>query len=156
MKLYGCIVVALAILPCCSCAKPTPDTLHTGGYDEQEMDQAIARARSEVDQFIAQLAAGNGEEFAVKVPIKEKDQVEHFWLTKIEFRDGEFHGEIGNDPGIVSNVKLGQPYTIAKSEITDWMFMRDGKIHGNYTMRPMLKTMPPNEAEQLRSMLADP
>lgn len=35
-------------------------------------------------------------------------------------------------------------------------FMRDDKIHGNYTMRPLLKTMPEDEAEALRSLLADP
>lgn len=34
--------------------------------------------------------------------------------------------------------------------------MRDGKMHGNYTMRPLLKTMPADEAAQLRSLLAEP
>jgi len=34
----------------------------------------------------------------------------------------------------VGNVKIGQKWTIKQSEISDWMFMRDGKIYGNYTM----------------------
>jgi len=29
-------------------------------------------------------------------------------------------------------------------------------MHGNYTMRPLLKTMPPEEAAKFRSLLADP
>jgi uncharacterized protein YegJ (DUF2314 family) len=39
--------------------------------------------------------------------------------------------------------------------MSDWMFMRDGKMHGNYTMRPLLKTMPAEQAAKLRSMLAE-
>ena len=72
------------------------------------------------------------------------------------FKDGKFDGTINNEPGLVNNVTLGQQWTIGKTEISDWMFMRDGKMHGNYTMRPLLKTMPEAEAEMLRSMFAEP
>ncbi len=82
--------------------------------------------------------------------------MEHFWLSDVVYRDGEFQGTIGNDPGIVTNVTFGQSWTIKKAEISDWMFMRGGKMYGNYTMRPLLKTMPAEEAEQYRSMLAEP
>jgi uncharacterized protein YegJ (DUF2314 family) len=63
---------------------------------------------------------------------------------------------IKNDPGIVGNVKIGQSWTVKRTEISDWMFMRDGRMYGNYTMRPLLKTMPEAEAAKYRSMLADP
>lgn len=36
------------------------------------------------------------------------------------------------------------------------MFMRDGKMYGNYTLRPLLETMPEDEAAALRSILAEP
>ena len=143
------------ILACCSCSK-SPETLVKGGYDEKEMDAAIARARSEVDSFIADMLKGNGTDFAVKVPIQDKEDTEHFWLTGIVYRNGKFEGVIGNDPGIVTNVKSGQKWTVKKSEISDWMFMRDGKMYGNYTMRPLLKTMPEEEAAKFRSILANP
>lgn len=54
------------------------------------------------------------------------------------------------------NVQFGQKWTVKKEDISDWMFMRDGKMHGNYTMRPLLKTMPEREAAQFRSILAEP
>jgi len=120
------------------------------------MDAAIARARSEVDVFIVELSKGNGTDFAVKAPIQDKEETEHFWLTDIVYRNGKFEGVIGNDPGIVTNVKSGQKWTIKKSEISDWMFMRDGKMYGNYTIRPLLKTMPEEEAAKFRSMFASP
>jgi uncharacterized protein YegJ (DUF2314 family) len=56
----------------------------------------------------------------------------------------------------VKNVKIGQKWKIKKEDISDWLFMRDGKMHGNYTMRPLLKTMPKDEAAKFRSMLAEP
>jgi uncharacterized protein YegJ (DUF2314 family) len=155
MKIFTTLSFVILILACCSCTK-TPDTLVKDGYDEQEMDAAIARARSEVDVFITELAKRNGSNFAVKAPIQDKEETEHFWLTDIIYRNGKFEGVIGNDPGMVKNVKFGQKWTIKKSEISDWMFMRDGKMHGNYTIRPLLKTMPEEEAAKFRSMLANP
>ena len=155
MKAHIALCLVLLILVCCSCSK-SPKTLVKGGYDEQEMDAAIARARREVDSFLAEMSKGNGTDFAVKVPIEDKGETEHFWLTNIVYRNGKFEGLIGNDPGIVTNVKSGQKWTVKKSEISDWMFMRDGKMHGNYTMRPLLKTMPEEEAAKFRSILANP
>jgi uncharacterized protein YegJ (DUF2314 family) len=134
----------------------SPETLHTSGYDQQEMDAAIARARAEVDSFIAELQQPTGEDHAVKAPITDGEQTEHFWLGDLTYRDGQFEGTIGNEPGMVKNVKFGQQWKVKKEEISDWMFMRDGKMHGNYTMRPLLKTMPADEAAELRSLLAEP
>lgn len=155
MKTHITLSLVLFILACCSCSK-SPETLVEGDYDQQEMDAAIARARSEVDSFVAEMSKGNGTDFAVKAPIQDKGETEHFWITDIVYRDGKFEGVIGNEPGVVSNVKLGQKWVVKKSEISDWMFMRDGKMHGNYTMRPLLKTMPEEEAAKFRSMLANP
>jgi uncharacterized protein YegJ (DUF2314 family) len=155
MKNHFTLSLVFLILSCCSCSK-SPNTLIKGGYDEKEMDAAIARARSEVDSFIAEMLKGNGTDFAVKVPIQDKEDTEHFWLTNIVYRNGKFEGVIGNEPGIVTNVKSGQKWTVKKSEISDWMFMRDGKMYGNYTMRPLLKTMSEGEAAKFRSILANP
>ncbi len=154
MRKRNRISLALLILACCSCNK-TSDKPVTG-FDEAEMATAIAKAQSEVDVFIEDFTNNNGTDFSVKAPIKDGEAIEHFWLTEITYNNGEFEGLIGNDPGMVSNVKFGQKWTIKKSEISDWMFMRDGKMHGNYTMRPLLKTLPKEEAEQMRSILAEP
>jgi uncharacterized protein YegJ (DUF2314 family) len=149
-------VALLLVFALCGCSTSSHDTLIESGYDQQEMDAAIARARSEVDSFISELSKPTGTSHAVKAPIDDAGKTEHFWLTDVTFQNGEFKGTINNDPGIVSNVKIGQSWTIKKEEISDWMYMRDGKMHGNYTMRPLLKTMPEDEAEQYRSLLANP
>jgi uncharacterized protein YegJ (DUF2314 family) len=155
MKTCITLLLGLILLSGCSSSK-SPSTLVEGGYDQNEMDASIARARLEVDSFIAEMAKGNGTDFAVKVPIQQKDETEHFWLTDVVYHNGKFEGVIGNEPGIVTNVKMGQRWSVKKSEISDWLFMRDGKMYGNYTVRPLLKTMPEEEAAKVKSMLANP
>jgi uncharacterized protein YegJ (DUF2314 family) len=130
--------------------------LITSGYDEQEMEVAISRARGEVDRFIAEWSKPTGTDHAVKAPIEDAGRTEHFWLTDLKYASGQFEGTINNEPGVVKNVKIGQKWKIKKEDISDWLFMRDGKMHGNYTMRPLLKTMPKDEAAKFRSMLAEP
>ncbi len=146
-----CLFVVLA-----GCGRPKPETLVEGGYDEQAMEAAIARARAEADSFIRELSKPTGTNHAVKAAIDDGGKVEHFWLTEVSFQDGAFAGTINNEPGIVGNVKMGQQWTVKKDDISDWLFMRDGKMHGNYTMRPLLKTMPAEEAAKFRSILAEP
>lgn len=148
-------MVLLATI-CVACGGNRPDTLVDGGYDEVEMNAAMARARREVDGFIATFQKGDGSDFAIKTPIHDNDETEHFWLTDISYGDGEFEGKIGNDPGIVSNVSFGQTMRVRKEDISDWLFMRDGKMHGNYTLRPLLATMTEERVRYYRSILAEP
>lgn len=150
------LLLILLVTTLFACGGSKPETLVEGGYDEIAMAKAIARARDEVDVFIAALQTQDGSDFAVKAPIKDRDETEHFWLTDVVYRNGEFEGQIGNDPGIVSNVSFGQTIRIRKDEISDWLFMRGGKMHGNYTLRPLLPTMSQEDADYYRSLLAEP
>ncbi|MFN7926277.1 MAG: DUF2314 domain-containing protein [Bryobacteraceae bacterium] len=77
-------------------------------------------------------------------------------MVDVKLRDGVFEGWVSNEPGLVHNVKYGQTWKVKKAEIVDWMFRRGGKIHGNYTMRPLLETMPAEEAAKYRVLLAEP
>lgn len=150
-----CLKMVIVVLAFCGCVKSKPETL-IESYDKQEMEAAITRARSEMDAFIKELSARTGTGHAVKAPISDGKETEHFWLTDVAFQNGEFTGTVNNEPGLVSNVKMGQAHTVKKDEISDWMFMRGGKMHGNYTMRPLLKAMPESEAAKFRAMLAEP
>jgi uncharacterized protein YegJ (DUF2314 family) len=149
------LAAAFAVLALCGCGPSKPDTL-VGEFDEQEMDAAIARARAETDLFLGELAKKTGESHAVKAAIKDGQNTEYFWLTDLTYRDGQFEGTINNEPGMVKNVKLGQKWNVKKDEIADWLYLRDGKMYGNYTMRPLLKSMPAAEAAKFRAMFAVP
>lgn len=149
------LLIALLLLTATACGRRVPETLITD-YDEKEIAAAIERARREVDEFIKILEKGEGEEFAVKAKISQGENAEHFWLGNLKIEGDLFHGTIANEPGIVTNVKLGQPWQVKKFEISDWKYERAGKIYGGYTIDPLLKSMPPVEAAWWRERLVRP
>ena len=153
MKKPNLLILTVAVVALAFGCSKKPETLVTGDYDEKAMDAAIERARAEVDTFIKVVEAGEGQSLAVKAPIKDANGTEHFWLTGVTYADGTFSGKIGNEPGVVQNVKFGQSWEIKKSEISDWMYHKGDKIHGGYTIDPLLPTMPEAEAALMRQKL---
>jgi len=131
-----------------------PETL-TNKYDEKKMEQAIADARSTLDEFMARFRSPQrgDEDFHVKVRIEDKNGVEHFWVSDLKFDSERYSGKIADEPGIVKKVKFGQEYSFTRSEISDWMYMANGKMHGNYTLRVELESMPPKEADALKKKI---
>jgi uncharacterized protein YegJ (DUF2314 family) len=157
MKLIALLAVALltfGALPSPAQAQD-PETLVRSGYSQTKMDTAIARARTELGAFLETLAKGDADSYSVKAPITDKNGTEHFWLVDISYDAGSasFSGTVGNRPGIVRNVKAGQKWTIKGSEISDWMIMRGDKIHGGYTIDPLLSAMPKEQASAMRARL---
>mgnify|MGYP001254161510 CR=1 FL=1 len=65
-------------------------------------------------------------------------------------------GTINNKPALVKSVRTGQTYEFTEDRISDWLFMRKGKMVGNETMRPLLARMPTEEADAYRAMLETP
>jgi uncharacterized protein YegJ (DUF2314 family) len=132
-----------------------PGTLVRDGYNQAQMDSAIARARKEVNLFLTELAKDDADSYSVKAAITDRNSTEHFWLIDISYdKDkGIFKGNIGNRPGIVRNVKAGQEWTIKRDDISDWMYTRGEKIHGGYTIDPLLATMPKDQAAAMKARL---
>jgi uncharacterized protein YegJ (DUF2314 family) len=127
--------------------------------EDQEMNEAKDRARASLDHFWQKLANPGPDEtgFAIKVALPyDGNNTEHIWTKDIERKDGKISAVINNVPRDVKTVRLGQRIEVADAQISDWMYMRAGKIVGNYTMRPLLKRMPPQDAARYRAMLADP
>ena len=78
----------------------------------------------------------NQSGFAVKkkFPIRG-DEGEHIWLTELTYDGKEFHGRVNNEPVDVKNVKLGDRSSVSPAEISDWMFVQDGRLVGGATIR---------------------
>jgi uncharacterized protein YegJ (DUF2314 family) len=150
------VALFLGILVTATAFAQHPETLVRGGFDQKEMDKAIARAKKEIDSFIKELAKPKGKNLAIKVPITDKNGTEFFWLTQVKLKDGVFEGTVTSEPTIVKNVKFMDRRKVKKADVVDWSFVRNGKIHGHYTIRPLMKTMPKQEVEWLQSTLAEP
>ena len=127
--------------------------------EDQEMNEAKDKARASLAHFWQKLANPGPDEtgFAIKVALPYGgNNTEHIWTRDIERKDGKISAVINNVPRDVKTVCLGQRIEVADTQISDWMYMRAGKIVGNYTMRPHLKRMSPQDAARYRAMLADP
>lgn len=128
-----------------------PETL-TDEYDKKAMEKAIEQARATFDDFLKRIKnpQPGDKHFAVKVMIKDANGTEHFWVNDLKLDAEPYSGKIGNEPGIVKCVKLDQVYSFSRKDITDWMYMANGKMQGNYTLRPILDAMPKEEADAFR------
>lgn len=115
--------------------------------EEAKQKAAADKARSTVETLITALKAPqpNQASFQVKKAFDEAGTTEHIWLSDISLEGESFTGTVGNDPQLVKNVKFGQKATVAKSEISDWMFIDNGKLSGGYSIRAMRETMTPAE-----------
>jgi uncharacterized protein YegJ (DUF2314 family) len=148
------LAVFLSLLAGCS----KGDKVISVEENDAEMNAAIAKARETLPQFWQAFdKRERGEsDFALKVRITDKNGAEHFWAVGLERRDSKIMGTINNDPNIVRNVKLGDRIEIPEADISDWMYMRDGKMVGNQTIKPLFKQMSAGEVQQFKSMMVDP
>jgi uncharacterized protein YegJ (DUF2314 family) len=151
MKRAVLVLLAVTLL-IVGCSDRSEDPVIEVEADDIEMNDAIAQARSTVDEFVEKLQnpKPTDEGFSVKKMIEDGDDVEHFWLSDVSYSDGIFTGTIGNEPQSVRNVKFGQEVSVAESEITDWMYLDDGKMAGNFTLQVLLKRMPKEQAQAIR------
>lgn len=126
--------------------------------DDQAMTAAISKARETLSTFWSHFEArASGEsDFSLKVRIEDKHGVEHFWVTNIKRDRAQIWGVIGNDPDIVKSVKIGDRIRVKEADISDWLYMRNGKMIGNFTVRPLLPRMSKEEASYIRGLLAEP
>lgn len=137
--------------------RATADTTVTICSGTDAIAVAIARSRQELPAILERFLAGelNDMGFTVKIPIKEGEITEHFWLSGTTYADGQFSGIIEADPQCVTTVKRGDPWTASMADVTDWMYARNQKMHGNYTLRALLPQMPPDQAAKYRAVFAD-
>ncbi|MFN3651975.1 MAG: YegJ family protein [Armatimonadota bacterium] len=146
----------LLALVACGCS-PRDSVLQVED-DDPEMAAAISQARASLPHLwsVFERPIRGESVFSLKVKITDGNGTEHFWVGSLERRDGVTTGKIDNDPNIVRNVKLGERITIPDADISDWLYKREGKMVGNYTLRAMFKQMPAEEVSRFRAMMADP
>lgn len=108
--------------------------------DDPEMKAAMQNARESVQQFIDRLDKKSpGEEYLIKMPLGEGDDVEHIWVRSVTFKDGKFSGILANDP-FNANYSVGDAVSVPVEEISDWViFKPDRSYQGGFTQKVLLK-----------------
>ena len=117
------------------CGADTGDTIEIA-EDDPELNYARQNARSTVGQFIYALQNPRAGQtlFAVKARFTDGDQMEYMWLTDLRYNNGQFTGVINNQPSVVSNVHMGDEYTVGAYQIDDWMILDNDQIVGGYSV----------------------
>lgn len=124
------------------------------------MESAKAKARASIETFWTAYAAPRANEtgFALKVGFPTHGtSTEHIWISDVKRAGaGRYTGRFANQPRDLEGKQAGDAVEFSESQISDWMFLRDGKWVGAETVRPMIARMPKEMAAQYRHRFETP
>jgi len=136
--------------------KDEPDVVNVDS-DDVEMNTAISKARESTAEFLQILTSPkpNQTDFSAKRPYPKKSGSggEHIWISDLTYDGKLLHGKVGDDPVDIANLKIGDEVSFPPAELTDWLYLEDGKIVGGYTIRVLRKRMSPQEGADFDSRL---
>lgn len=125
-----------------------PDISRIEG-DDSVMNKAIEQANYTLTQFDKALSSNDTTLVALALKMRfgtPEGGGEHIWMTDITRKDNQYYGVVGNLPSSTMEVKMGDRVMIPKDKISDWMYIKNGKLIGGYTIRAIRDQL--SEAEQ--------
>lgn len=126
---------------------------------DPEMNTAIARARGTLPTFWTSYESPKPSEtgHALKVRFSTRKGGEHIWIAEVKrLPGGAYSGLFANEPRDLPGKRAGDEVKFGEADISDWMFMRNGKIVGGETIKPTLKSLPKADADALRARMEQP
>lgn len=127
--------------------KDQPDIYNVKGSDT-EMNAAIEKANQTLTDFNTALLNPEIEVKSLKVKFQNETDVEHIWLTDVEFKDGQYSGILDNEPEYITDHKIGDTINVDSKNISDWMYIENGKLFGGYTIKVLRNRMSESERKQ--------
>lgn len=126
----------------------------------EAVNAAIAQAKATLPQFFARLANPQPGDSGLLIKIRFDKRLgdgsgEHIWGKDIVSNGNTVTLTIDNDPRDVKYIKRGDRVTVPVADATDWLYERDGKYQGAYTVRALLPFMEPAAAARMRECLPD-
>jgi uncharacterized protein YegJ (DUF2314 family) len=135
--------------------RPVKENVIAYHTSDAGLNAARAKARSTLPRFLELVSAGTPGTYTVKFPLTQNGATEHIWMQLTGYNDRGFTGLLANDPVNGRKYKRGDPMEVASADVEDWMINNGKVIHGGYTVRAMLKDMPKEQADKLRTMFRD-
>lgn len=127
--------------------KDQPDIYNVKASDA-EMNEAIEKAKQTLHDFNAALLNPEIEVKSLKVKFQNQTDVEHVWLSNVVFKDGKYSGILDNEPEYFTEYKIGDTIDVDDKNISDWMYIKNGKLFGGYTIKVLRNRMSESEREQ--------
>ncbi|MBW7974322.1 DUF2314 domain-containing protein [Bradyrhizobium sp. BR 10289] len=126
---------------------------------DPEMNAAIARARATLPVFWASYNAPKRTEteHTLKVRFQTAGDDEYIWVSDVKkLPGGDYAARFADTPRNLPGKRFGDLTEFKDADISDWMFMRNDKIVGGETIKPLLKSMPKPDADALRARMEQP
>jgi uncharacterized protein YegJ (DUF2314 family) len=125
-------------------SEDSPVTFHKD--DDPEMEKASQEARKTFRHFWKEVSLDYNrivpalEVSCIKLPFSDDEsdpdsQVEHMWVSEIDFDGERIRGVLINAPNWLKSVKEGDAVECAVDDIGDWMCVLAGKVYGAYTVQ---------------------
>ncbi|MDM1367143.1 DUF2314 domain-containing protein [Myroides marinus] len=83
--------------------------------------------------------------FTQEVEGEDESVVEHMWIGDVDFDGDVIYGELLNQPNVLTNIEEGEQIGVTLDQISDWMFISQGKTYGGYTVQAMRSVMTEEE-----------
>ena len=118
--------------------------------DHAAMHEAVTKARKTVGKFIGALQhpTTGQTDFEVKKLFVQGNNVEHIWLSDVVFTGSRFQGRLDNTPQKIRGLKVGQLVSVNPNEISDWVYIDNGKLVGGYTIRVHYNELTPDQKKE--------
>ena len=132
------------------------DEVYSVEGDDKQMNLAILEAKKTYPDFIKILESGDTtcSDFSVKMKFEYgENDAEHMWLNNFYLREGMLFGILDSDPVYVTSVKSGDTLQVDKNKISDWMYIRDNKLEGGYTIKALYNKMNKQEKKEFREQV---
>jgi uncharacterized protein len=141
---------------------PSRQVLLTDNCDP-EMERAYAQARATFRYFWREVAWDRRrivpalDLACVKAPFSDGERragtggtpdVEHMWLSEVDFEGQFVSGVLGNTPNWLKTIKEGDSARVPISQISDWMYVISGEAYGGFTVNLLRSRMSARERRE--------
>jgi uncharacterized protein YegJ (DUF2314 family) len=103
--------------------------------EDPRMVAAVAEARRRWPEFVEAFRAKAGENFGVKAPLAVDDHREFIWIEVVGLEPDYVHGNLGNEPVALGELKLGDRVEVPVKDVTDWAYIRNGEPVGLFSVK---------------------
>lgn len=138
----------------CNHLQANPTANEFFAYEDPKMLVAMSQAKKTLPELLNKIPELRSQniELQVKVAIPVGDgSREHMWLGNVSYINSKIVGEIKNHPVEALHVRFGQHYTARFEDVSDWMAIKNGVVHGGYMLRVNLSRMSDYELDRFFS-----
>ena len=160
-KVAASLIISLAAPTLAACepreSSEPSETAVWSPADDALMLAATREARASLADFWVKYEARDPSRsrYSVKIGLPTRHGgVEHIWGSVVRRSGDKTTARIDNEPEDLADVKFGDEITVDHAAISDWMYLKDGKLYGSFTTRAMLSRVSAAQRKEAMTVLA--